>query len=488
MSGPTSEVLVIGSGAGGATTALELASRGRDVLVLEEGIDLSASAYGQAPPEGMRRLYRQRGMAPIIGSPPIAYVEGCCVGGSTEINSGFWHRTPREILLRWKSQFELADASPEELREHFEWAEQQVGVSLYPGPHPKSTEVFERGIRAMGWSGGEVPRSAPGCRSTNTCAQGCPTGAKQGMSRSLLPRARAAGVRMLSGCRVDHLIRRRDRIVGVVASLRDETGVERQVRLDAEHVFVCGGPTESPALLRRSGIKNRIGNSLRIHPMLKVVAHFDERIDAHQSVLPLLQVKEFWPEISLGGAFFTPGHVAMALSENWPELAPQLRDYRCMASYYVAVKGVGRGSVRPSMLDRGAPLIRYSLTGDDLRHLSAGLARLSELLLAGGAKAVYPGVHGLPAIHTEVEAVRWLDELLPRAALALTTVHAFSSCPMGERIGRCATDSFGKVAGFANLYVNDASLLPDSPGVNPQGSVMAFARRNAVHFAEQGTP
>jgi len=481
------DVLVVGSGAGGATTALELATRGRDVLVLEEGLDHSSTGYGGTPPEGMRRLYRQRGMAPIVGPAPIGYVEGCCLGGSTEINSGFWHRTPREILLRWKSQFDLADSSPEELAEHFEWAEQQVGVSLYPGPHPSSTAVFERGIRAMGWSGEEVPRTAPGCRSTNTCAQGCPSGAKQGMSRSLLPRAREAGVRVLTGCRVDHLIRRRDRIVGVVASLRDEGDVCRQVRLDAEHVFVCGGPTETPALLRRSGIKQRVGNSLRIHPMLKVVAHFEERIDAHRSVLPLLQVKEFWPEISLGGAFFTPGHVAMALSENWTELGPEMADYRSMASYYVAVKGVGRGSVRPSLLDQGAPLIRYSLTGDDLRHLSAGLARLSALLLAAGAKAVYPGVHGLPAIRNEIEAVRWLDELLPRAALALTTVHAFSSCPMGERMGRCATDSFGRVTGFENLYVNDASLLPDSPGVNPQGSVMAFARRNAVHFAE-GAP
>ena len=39
--------------------------------------------------------------------------------------------------------------------------------------------------------------------------------------------------------------------------------------------------------------------------MLKVAARFPERIDAHKSVMPLLQVKEFWPEVSLGGAFFT---------------------------------------------------------------------------------------------------------------------------------------------------------------------------------------
>ena len=82
----------------------------------------------------------------------------------------------------------------------------------------------------------------------------------------------------------------------------------------------------------------------------------------------------------------------------------------------------------------------------------------------------------------EQEAIRWLDDRLPKHALSLTTVHAFSACPIGERADKCAADSYGKVARWENLYVNDASILPDSPGVNPQGSVMAFARRNALHF------
>jgi choline dehydrogenase-like flavoprotein len=61
-------------------------------------------------------------------------------------------------------------------------------------------------------------------------------------------------------------------------------------------------------------------------------------------------------------------------------------------------------------------------------------------------------------------------------------VHAFSSCPMGERRDRCAADSHGRVYGRDNLYVNDSSMLPDSPGVNPQGTIMALARRNALAF------
>jgi nucleoside-diphosphate-sugar epimerase len=57
---------------------------------------------------------------------------------------------------------------------------------------------------------------------------------------------------------------------------------------------------------------------------------------------------------------------------------------------------------------------------------------------------------------------------------------------MGENPDVCATDSFGRVRGFHNLYVNDASLLPDSPGVNPQGTTMAIALRNADAFVAAG--
>ena len=53
---------------------------------------------------------------------------------------------------------------------------------------------------------------------------------------------------------------------------------------------------------------------------------------------------------------------------------------------------------------------------------------------------------------------------------------------MGENKDICATNSFGKVFEVDNLYINDGSIMPSAPGVNPQGSIMAITRRNIHNF------
>ena len=142
-----------------------------------------------------------------------------------------------------------------------------------------------------------------------------------------------------------------------------------------------------------------------------------------------------------------------------------MRDLDYMAGYYVGVRGRGQGSVRSSVLGDDGAIARYEVADEDVLNLSNGLARLAMLLLAAGAEEIYPAVQGLAPITTEKQAIRWLDERLPTNRISLTTVHAFSSCPIGERADRCAADSYGKLFGWDNLYVNDASMLPDSPGV-----------------------
>jgi choline dehydrogenase-like flavoprotein len=237
---------------------------------------------------------------------------------------------------------------------------------------------------------------------------------------------------------------------------------------------------QTPALLRRSGIHEHIGSSLRLHPTVKVVARFPETVNSAQMGVPVHQVKEFAPRLSFGCSISSPPFLALGLLDHPAGVERIHHDWPKMAAYYAMIAGQGRGTVRtvPNFQD---PLVRYHLPDPDRVALAEGLRKLSQVLFESGAVEVYPGLTDFPALSSPDE-LRRLPEILPMGRGNLMTIHLFSSCPMGEDKSKCPVNSFGQLRGFKNLFVADASLLCTAPGVNPQGSVMAFARRNVFHF------
>ena len=464
------EVLVVGSGAGGALTAAVLAERGREVMVIEEGPWIDADSREPFSLGEMISSYRHGGLSVALGRPPIAYVEGRCVGGGTEINSGLYHRTPPDVLAAWRSEG-VADCEPAVLDRYASEVERALSVSPLPGPVPTSSAVLERGAAKLGWRAAEVPRVF---RYQEDQARGV----KQTMTRTFIPRATAAGARVIPECRVERLLLRGRRALGADVRMRRE-GREQRARVLAEHVFVCAGAIQSPALLQRSGIRANAGVGLRVHPTVKLAAKFPFVI-GDRSDVPMHQVKEFSPDITLGGSASRRGYIALALADAWDRNADRVADWENIAVYYAAIRSDGSGRVIavPGVRD---PIVTYRLTEGDISRLARGMVHLAELLFAAGAVEIYPSISGGPPL-TSVRDLTDLWAMCSRARMNLMTIHLFSSVRMGEDRRQTGTDSFGRIWGFENIRVNDASLLPDAPGVNPQGSIMAFAARNCDHF------
>jgi choline dehydrogenase-like flavoprotein len=468
------EVLVIGSGPGGSVTAWTLAERGRDVLLLEEGLNLRVDSCAPFSVDEMRQKYRAGGLNPALGKPPIPFVEGCCLGGGSEINSGMYHRTPSDVLARWREEFQVRHLEPEQLAPHFEACEEALSVQLNPGAPPCAAIKMKAGADSLGWKSKEVPRWFKYENSLAGKDEGH-SGRRQSMTETLIPRALSRGCRLITGARVERL-----RKSGSRWEVRAQcSGAATSILADA--VFVCCGAVQTPALLRRSGIRKNIGNSLALHPTIKVVAVFPEAVNNNPSDVASQQVTEFAPETCMGCSISSLPYLALAMADH-PEAKLKLStDWRRALIYYAMVTGPTTGLVRNVPFSRD-PMVHYSLGDRELNALSAALHNLCRLLLAAGASELYPSLAGFPAIRTEDHLGRIPAEL-PRHLVNLMTIHLFSSCAMGEAQERCATDSFGKVHGCDNLFINDASLLCTAPGVNPQGSIMGIARRNALHFA-----
>jgi choline dehydrogenase-like flavoprotein len=218
-----------------------------------------------------------------------------------------------------------------------------------------------------------------------------------------------------------------------------------------------------------------------VHPTVKLAAQFQDVVNVTADV-PVHPVKEFAPELSFGGSASQPGLVALALTDAWSTMRDAVTSWPEIAVYYAAITSEGRGAVRtvPGFRD---PLVTYRLTGRDRAVLGRGLARLTEVMLAAGAQEVYPSFRDAPIVRGRGDLAAVSDSFAATAA-SVMTVHLCSTVPMGSDPEVAAADSHGKVYGADNVYVNDASLLPDAPGVNPQASVMAVALRNARRFAE----
>lgn len=462
------EVLIIGSGAGGAVTAALCAEAGRDVLVVEEGPWARPGDVESFSMDEMMSRYRNHGLTAALGNPGISYAEGRCVGGSTEINSGLYRRLPDYLSTAWAADFAIVDFDPATLAAAAAEVEDFLDITTLPAEAPPASAKIAEGSDALGW------RSTEFARAFSYAEDGHAT--KQTMARTYIPRAVAAGAEILADTRIDKLRISNGRVRGA-DGVRTADGADEPIRILADDVFVCAGAVQTPFLLQRSGLRRGIGSGLRFHPTIKVAARFTSGMD-HGEV-PMHRVMEFSPHLTIGGSASRRGHVALALADTSLPHEDALADWENVAVYYAAIRG-GSGRV-VSIPGIRSPLVFYSMSDADMSRLARGMIHLGSMLFAAGATELYPGMVGGPVLTDPARLVEWW-EAITRSRSNVMTVHLTSTVRMGENPSRAAADSFGRLRGIENLHVNDGALLPDAPGVNPQAAIMMLATRNTHAF------
>lgn len=470
------DVLVIGSGPGGAITAYELSRAGCDVALCEEGAEIEPGTVEDFSLEDMALRYRNGGLTAALGRTPVAYAEACCLGGGSEINAGLYHRLPGSVIENWRNKYRIEDLEADGLRPHFEQCEEDLSVSIIPGAAPLSSLKLKLGAERLGWSVAEVPRWY---RYASEGSARPPV--RQSMSRVYLLRAREHGCRIFTCARIDRLQIRGTRAYAAVGTLCGETAPKTALRVKFEDVVICAGATGTPALLRRSGITRNVGDTLAMHPTAKMIAVFPDLVNENGAPIGMHQVREFHPRFSFGCSISSPPFLAASLlGQRQLDTAEVIQNWRRMAVYYVATSSHGRGTVRSAPW-LGVPIVRYQPTLQEFAALAEGLRKLGQLLFEAGAQCVIPSVEGWGRL-SKREELSALSDSLPARFADLMTIHLMGTCPMGENRDRCAADSHGKLHRYENVYINDSSLLPEAPGVNPQGGVMAIARRNALRY------
>lgn len=481
------DVVIVGSGAGGAPIAAELAEAGFDVIVVEEGSYYQTRDFTVETSAMVRQLYRDGGASMALGNPPIMFQEGRAVGGSTVINGGMSWRTPDDVLDTWARRSGL-DVSPKSMEPYFERVEKRIHAAVNDeSAIGKDNWLLKKGADLKGWEIIPNIRNQVHCAGSNRCITGCPTGAKQSTLVSYIPRALHFGARLYANVRVEKITMHGKRATGVFGRVvRPDGGVGPRVGIRAKLVVAACGAIHTPALLTRSGLSGTaglLGTNLSLHPNVKVVALFDEDVTSWKGVHQAFQVREFVKEGigTFAAVNVPPGIVAMSLPHRGAQMGALMDRYNQMVVAGMLIEDHTTGRVRTI---NGRPQAFYQIDDRDLATMKLGLERLGDLLFAAGAKQLILPLHSATSANNGDDVRRILAQPIKATEWEVVTVHMMGTAKMGADRTQSVTDNFGFMHGVDRLLVADASLFPTPVRVNPMETIMALATRAAGHVID----
>lgn len=471
------DVVVVGSGPAGATVARRLASAGVSVVVLEEGHHVRPEQFPASGLRAMASLYRDMGTSIAFGNNPMPYLQGRAVGGTSVINGAISWQFPREIHDEWvRADAALADSIPFEA---ISAAERELEARLHV--HPTEARVAGRknllmaqGAETLGFAHRPIRRNVDGCRGSGRCLQGCPHGAKLSMDRSLLPDAVRDGAKIVSGVRVEHVLVDAKGAYGVRGITARGARVEARAH---RAVVLAASAIQTPVLLRASGlVRGPVGDELSGHPGVSVTGLFDEPVRNHLGASQGHEVTGLRHEgLKLEALGFDLSLLASRVPGAGRSFAARVAELDRYAVHGAAIRASGRGKVRPGSL---RPTVRFSLSEDDVRKARRGVRRLGEVMLAAGAREVYPGVPGFDPVVRDLGRMAALEAEAPLdpKAYAMSVTHLFGTARMGSDPATSVVRPDFRHHDVPGLYVADSSVFPSNLGVNPQIPIMALAK------------
>jgi cholesterol oxidase len=527
------DMVVIGSGYGGAVMAARLAP-GRNLCVLERGKEWTPTDFASGLADTLaqfRSPTKPLGLFDYRIGASVDVLSGNGIGGTSLINSSVVLAPDRDIFARWPQAIQGAYASGamdlyeqrvrdmlgvdaiaegDALRKnwfHLSSAKsrQRQGAVVTPRPAPIAVNLrrYQGQPNAQG-----VWQAA--CTHCGDCVAGCRVGAKNSLDVNYLPLARSAGAKIFARIEVDRIERLADGRWRVHYLFRPDAGPAIAGQLVATSVILAAGALGSTQILLRSR-----GHGLPLSPALGT--HFSTNGD--------LLGLAYNTRVQTNVMGFGTGAPPFGENRAGPTITA-MADYRGAAvaidkRYLIqdaAIPSALVDALRIAMpLAAGATLdfpalqriardatarcsdgaLNHSMVYLGIGHDSA--SGKVELDAAGNARVVWPGLMQEPFVarmraemtqHALAFGGKFANS--PRNSPifggAMTTVHPLGGCPMGERVEDGVVNADGQVFNpnggvYPGLRVMDGAIAPASIGANPLLTIAALAERAAERYS-----
>ncbi len=463
------ENIIIGSGAGGATTAFELLKQRRECIILEDGPNvnnLDLSNIGR----NIVKLYKNNGATPLIsnnGGPIIGYGQGSCVGGSTYVNAGYFSSTPEWIFNDWiKQNKTILDFSQyKKLIDEIK-SEMAVNVEQLTPLDNDSKILFEKS-KKINWKIEKCERFSSGIAGNE----------KQNMNTTYLKKITENGVDIFHDAKVLKILFREKEAKSLIVKNNLNS---KRYKFNFKNLFICCGPINTPFLLQKNNLIKNNRNFFEFHINFKIIVKFKKPINLNNQSkynpdLPvsIYFMREFEKEGVLLSAANSELPYILATASHFSEEIKKdiIQNHNHYAMYVYQIKSNSFGNVKNFFNN---PYVNYSLDNRDLLEIKTAIHRTAKIFFDSDVCSILFPIENSGIIKNQKEANN-LSENFNKKKLHLVSVHGMSSM-------RCSSDSdsatnlYGKLNNYKNIIINDASIIPGNTGESPQATIMAFAK------------
>ncbi|WP_018657670.1 GMC family oxidoreductase N-terminal domain-containing protein [Actinomadura flavalba] len=503
----STDVLVIGTGFGGAIAAYHLAAGGARVTMLERGPWLAGDDFDHDFKLGSSytRIFD------FVVGDGMSLLGGNCVGGGSVVYFAAMPRAPRFVFDRhgsigrrmWPRSLSRDALEPwyDRVEEALPVVRQDWDEITYAGG------LWAAACAHSGGTANPVPVAVDNakCVNCNWMMAGCKFDAKRSLLFNYLPAAVAHGAEIRPLHEVQHLTRTDDGGYTVHYNVVDDEDYRVHVGtgvIDAKIVILAAGAGATPVILQRSeaalgrmphavgryfsGNGERLNTAVIDEERVRSVLGLDrgDGIGYAANQIGRGPVVANWDKLdgslpehsrfSLEQLYFPPGlgtilaQVPDAVGPSWfgPQKKEMLSRWQSWLTIFTMSEDDNEGVFGPppatgnalrlsqQMLGRGN--LRYDPTVNTLRGWAESDAEVRRIIERDGIGKVMP----------------WTNDVV-----GAYTVHPLASCRIGDDPATSALDDGHELRGHPGIFVTDGSAVPAGLTVNPAMTIAALAER-----------
>lgn len=493
------DVIVVGSGSGGAVSAWNLANKGYRVLVVEAGPHYPSARISHEEARMASHLFKHGALQTTRDNDFVVF-QGRNVGGSPTINNGIClrmkgdrlsHPDAADVFEAWRDLGAPLDEA--RFQQSYDAVEQFLGIgeiehrsSRTNGPHlmrgwaahaAQSTDEREQRAKS-GWFAKNYgpPNTDKACAYCGYCNTGCPYARKNGMAQSYLPAAcnlpedgTTHPVRIVAETKVEKIrwarwTGGRSRAIGV--EVIDPDGIEHFIPAKVG-VVVAAGTIASSLLLDRSGVEGAgRGISMNVaSPVIALMPPGQSPAWDEDQMATVVDCRDFLLE-----SHFQPPMSMAAMMPGWfEEMDRRMRSYDRICSAGILFPADRCGRIVGGKLD-------FKIGEVEIETIRKAMATLTRVHFAAGAQEVWPALLKGQTLTPDMDLDAFYEEAIKEADdVTLSSSHPHGGNAMNADPALGVVDTRCRVHGTHNVLVTDASVFPSCIRVNAQFTTMAMA-------------